>query len=34
MVEISGDNIKLREATKADVDELYYWKYEEKEQAA
>ena len=29
MIEIIGDKIKLREATKEDIDELYYWKYEE-----
>lgn len=34
MIEIIGDKIILREATKEDIDELYYWKYEEKEQAA
>ncbi|ALX48289.1 GNAT family N-acetyltransferase [Lentibacillus amyloliquefaciens] len=34
MVEIIGDKVKLREATKEDIDELYYWKYKEKEQAA
>lgn len=34
MVEIIGKKVKLREATKEDIGELYYWKYEEKEQAA
>lgn len=33
-MKILGDKIKLREATKEDIDELYYWKYEEKEQEA
>lgn len=34
MIEIIGDKVRLREAKKEDIDELYYWKYEEKEQAA
>jgi RimJ/RimL family protein N-acetyltransferase len=34
MIEINGDKIILKEATTEDIDELYYWKYEEKEQAA
>jgi RimJ/RimL family protein N-acetyltransferase len=34
MVEIKGSKVVLKEATPEDINELYYWKYEEKEQAA
>jgi len=34
MIEIIGEKVKLRELIKGDIDKLYYWKYEEKEQAA
>ncbi|MFD2681886.1 GNAT family N-acetyltransferase [Bacillus seohaeanensis] len=34
MPEIIGEKVVLKEATKEDIDELYFWKYEEKEQAA
>lgn len=34
MIEIVGQKIVLKEATYQDFDELYYWKYEEKEQEA
>lgn len=33
-IEINGEKVKLKEATKEDIDGLYYWKYEEEEQAA
>ncbi|MBM7553079.1 GNAT family N-acetyltransferase [Thalassobacillus pellis] len=34
MIKIIGEKIKLKEATESEIEELYYWKYEEKEQAA
>jgi RimJ/RimL family protein N-acetyltransferase len=34
MPKIIGEKVVLKEATKEDIDELYFWKYEEKEQAA
>ncbi|SET52243.1 Protein N-acetyltransferase, RimJ/RimL family [Salinibacillus kushneri] len=34
MVELVGEKLLLREASDEDIDELYYWKFEEKEQAA
>jgi RimJ/RimL family protein N-acetyltransferase len=34
MINIVGEKIVLKEATHLDLDELYYWKYEEKEQEA
>ncbi|MFG6120143.1 GNAT family N-acetyltransferase [Thalassobacillus sp. B23F22_16] len=34
MIELVGDKITLTEATTRHIDELYYWKFEEKEQAA
>lgn len=34
LITISKDKIMLREATWNDINELYYWKYEEKEQEA
>ncbi|MBY0096179.1 GNAT family N-acetyltransferase [Mesobacillus maritimus] len=34
MVEIIGDKLVLKEATTKEMDELYFWKYEEKEQEA
>ncbi|SFJ05415.1 MULTISPECIES: GNAT family N-acetyltransferase [unclassified Bacillus (in: firmicutes)] len=34
MIKIVGQKIVLKEATHQDLDELYYWKYEEKEQEA
>src|SRR5699024_7025287 len=34
MIEIIGEKVTLREVKKEDIDKLYYWKYEEKEQAA
>lgn len=33
-VEIIGNDIELKEATKEDINELYYWNYEEKKQEA
>jgi RimJ/RimL family protein N-acetyltransferase len=34
MIGIIGKKVMLIEATKEDIDELYFWKYEEKEQEA
>jgi RimJ/RimL family protein N-acetyltransferase len=34
MIEVIGKKVVLKEATKEDINELYYWKYEEKEQEA
>lgn len=34
MITIVGQKIELKEATQQDIDELYYWKFEEKEQEA
>ncbi|MFJ8064610.1 GNAT family N-acetyltransferase [Psychrobacillus sp. NPDC096426] len=34
MVEIIGNKVVLKESTEEDIDELYFWKYEEKEQEA
>ena len=34
MINITGQKIILKEATQQDIEELYYWKYEEKEQEA
>jgi len=34
MINIVGQKIVLKEATQQELEELYYWKYEEKEQAA
>ena len=34
MINIAGQKISLKEATQQDIEELYYWKYEEKEQEA
>lgn len=34
MIEIKGNKVVLKEATNKDIDELYFWKYEEKEQEA
>ncbi|MBG9585538.1 GNAT family N-acetyltransferase [Cytobacillus firmus] len=34
MINIVGQKIILKEATQQNLDELYYWKYEEKEQEA
>ncbi|MGG0262613.1 hypothetical protein [Bacillus mycoides] len=34
MIKIVGKKVVLKEATYRDFDELYYWKYEEKEQEA
>ncbi|WP_404328199.1 GNAT family N-acetyltransferase [Mesobacillus maritimus] len=34
MVEIIGNKVVLKAATTEDIDELYFWKYEEKGQAA
>ncbi|ADC51569.1 putative acetyltransferase [Alkalihalophilus pseudofirmus OF4] len=34
MINISGKLVTLKEATEKDLDELYYWKYVEEEQAA
>ncbi len=34
MVEIIGNKVVLIEATNKDIDELYFWKFEEKEQKA
>ncbi|RDW17711.1 N-acetyltransferase [Oceanobacillus chungangensis] len=34
MIKIVGQRIELKEATQQDIDEIYYWKYEEKEQEA
>lgn len=34
MAEIIGNKVVLKKAIKEDIDELYFWKYEEKEQAA
>nr|WP_324611614.1 hypothetical protein [Bacillus massiliglaciei] len=34
MVEVTGNKIVLSEARKEDVEVLYFWKYEEKEQEA
>lgn len=30
MMKLIGEKVSLREATQEDVNELYYWKYEEK----
>ena len=34
MMKLIGEKVLLREATQQDVNELYYWKYEEKNQEA
>ncbi len=34
MIKLIGEKVSLREATQEDVNELYYWKYEEKKQEA
>ncbi len=34
MIKLIGEKVVLREATQEDVNELYYWKYEEKNQEA
>lgn len=34
MFEIDGNKVILKEPRKEDIDELYYWQYEEEEQAA
>ncbi len=34
MIKLIGEKVSLREATQEDVNELYYWKYEEKNQEA
>lgn len=34
MVKINGKKVVLKETTKKDIDELYYWQYEEIEQEA
>ena len=34
MIKIVGQKVELREATEQDIDDLYYWKYEEKKQEA
>jgi len=34
MIEIVGKKVVLKEAEEAEIDELYFWKFEEKEQAA
>ncbi|MBY6036663.1 GNAT family N-acetyltransferase [Fictibacillus nanhaiensis] len=34
MIKIVGKKIELREASQQDLDELYYWRFEETEQAA
>lgn len=34
MVEIIGNKVVLKEPASKDIDELYFWKYEEKEQEA
>ncbi len=34
MIKLTGEKVLLREATQEDVNELYYWKYEEKNQEA
>lgn len=34
MIEIVGNKVVLKEATNKDIDELYFWKFEEKEQEA
>ncbi|MGX1376748.1 hypothetical protein RKD56_003866 [Priestia megaterium] len=34
MIKLIGEKVSLREATQKDVNELYYWKYEEKNQEA
>ncbi|ARK32509.1 GNAT family N-acetyltransferase [Halalkalibacter krulwichiae] len=34
MVEISGNKVVLKKATDKDINELYFWKYEEKKQEA
>ncbi|WP_226035147.1 GNAT family N-acetyltransferase [Aquibacillus saliphilus] len=34
MVKIIGDKIELKEFTQEDIDELYYWKFEERQQEA
>lgn len=34
MIEIVGEKVVLKEATNEDIDELYFWKYEEQEQEA
>lgn len=34
MIKLIGEKVLLREATQEDVNELYYWKYEEKNQEA
>lgn len=30
MMKLIGEKVLLREATEEDINELYYWKYEEK----
>jgi hypothetical protein len=34
MIKLIGEKLLLRESTREDVNELYYWKYEEKNQEA
>lgn len=34
MMKLIGEKVLLREATEEDINELYYWKYEEKNQEA
>lgn len=34
MMKLIGEKVLLREATEEDINELYYWKYEEKKQEA
>ncbi len=34
MIELTGDRVVLIEATTEDIEKLYYWKFEEKEQEA
>jgi len=34
MIKLMEEKVLLREATQEDINELYYWKYEEKNQEA
>ncbi|WP_112182562.1 MULTISPECIES: GNAT family N-acetyltransferase [Paraliobacillus] len=34
MINLVGEKVVLKEATQVDIDRLYYWRYEEEEQAA
>ena len=34
MIKIIGQKVELKEANQQDIDDLYYWKYEDKKQEA